>query len=231
MKRKIKKEEFDALPDAIKEHYLEKNGEYVLDIEGDEDTGALKRAKIREQERRKELEKEAQELREKLEKIETDDAYRRGDIEKLQKGWDAERAKIEQQYKADLDAKRQYIQKTLVDNVALKFANEHFLKPNLILPHIKSRLQAVGIDENDPKTVILDSTGKPSDMDLEALRKEFIDNAEFSDIMIGSKATGGGTSRNRTVQKASGSNGGSDKIELSKLSNTELIEYMKNTQQ
>lgn len=229
LKRKIKKEEFEKLSEVLQAEYVEKDGDYVLDVEGIEDTGPLKRAKIREQERRKELEKEADQLREKLEKIESDDAYKRGDIEKLQKGWDSERSKIQEKYESDISAKSLYIETTLVDNVALKFANEHFTKPGLVLPHIKSRLQAVGINENNPKTVILDSAGKPSNLDLEGLKKEFVDNPEFSDIMVGSNATGSGTSKTRTV-KAGGSND-SSKVELSKLSNSELVEYMKNTQQ
>jgi hypothetical protein len=56
LKLKITKEEFEALPDAIKAEYKTSGEGYSLDVTGIEDTGALKRAKDRESELRKEAE-------------------------------------------------------------------------------------------------------------------------------------------------------------------------------
>lgn len=66
LKRKISKEAFDKLSEDIKAEYKEQDGEYVLDIDGDEDTGALKRAKDREAQLRRDAEKRAKEAEEKL---------------------------------------------------------------------------------------------------------------------------------------------------------------------
>ena len=69
MKIKISKAEFEALPDVLKEHYIEKGGEYHLEVEGG-DTEALKRAKDREKERANKAEEDLKEANEKLAELE-----------------------------------------------------------------------------------------------------------------------------------------------------------------
>ena len=55
LKKKITKEAFEKLPDVLKSEYVANGDDYVLDVDGEEDTGALKRAKDREKQRADEL--------------------------------------------------------------------------------------------------------------------------------------------------------------------------------
>ncbi|WEM33660.1 hypothetical protein PSAKC1_00019 [Pseudomonas phage PSA-KC1] len=59
LKKKLTKEEHAKLSDALKAEYIEDGDGFRLDVDGDEDTGALKRAKDREAQLRKDAEKEA----------------------------------------------------------------------------------------------------------------------------------------------------------------------------
>lgn len=65
IKRKVSKSEFETLTEEIKSLYVEKDGEYFLDIEGF-DESAAKRAKDREKELRKEAEENARRYKEEL---------------------------------------------------------------------------------------------------------------------------------------------------------------------
>lgn len=194
LKRKITKEAFDKLSAEIKAEYVEKDGEYVLDIDGDdggEDIGALRRAKDREVQARKEAEKKAREAEAKLAELDDNDARKRGDIETLEKSWKDKHDKTVSEYDTKLKAKDAFISRTLVDNVATQLAAEISTSPKLLLPHIRARLTA-DLDGDEPATKVLDAAGKPSAATLDDLRKEFVDNKEFASIIRASKASGGG---------------------------------------
>ena len=66
LKRKLTAKEFEKLSEALQAEYIEKDGVYVLDVDGDEDTGALKRAKDRETQKRKDAESRLSDLEGKL---------------------------------------------------------------------------------------------------------------------------------------------------------------------
>ena len=203
LKRKIDKKAFDELDEAIKKLYSEKDGSYVLAIEGDDDAGELKRAKDREVQARKDAEKKAKELQEQLDEATGNDARKRGDIETLEKSWKEKFDKREKELLDKLSGKETYIRSTLVDNVATQLAAKISTTPNLMLPHIKARL-AADFDGDTPVTRILDKDGKVSALSLEDLEKEFVANKDFSAIIVGSKASGSGTSK-ETTQKGQGS--------------------------
>lgn len=78
-----------------------------------------------------------------------------------------------------------------VDSIAQSLAAKT-KSPELMLPHIKSRLQAE-IDEASlsVKTVILDKDGKPSALTPDDLYKEFAANPVFAPVMSASQARGG----------------------------------------
>lgn len=194
LKRKIDKAAFDKLSADLKAEYVEKDGAYVLDVDGDsndDEAGALRRAKDREVQARKDAEKRAKEAEDKLAELDTSDARKRGDIETLEKSW---KDKMEAQ-KADYDkkiaGKDGFISKSLVDTVASTLAAKISTSPALILPHIRARLQA-DMEGDEPSTRILDTAGKVSALTIADLEKEFVDNKEFASIIRASKATGGG---------------------------------------
>lgn len=226
LKRKISKEAFEKLPEALQGEYVEKDGEYVLDIDGDEDTGALKRAKDREAQLRRDAEKELKEIRSRLEELEGDDARKRGDIETLEKSWKSKLETREAELTSKLEAKDGFIKNALVDNVAKDIAHKISTSPSLILPHIKARL-AADFEGDSPTTKVLDAKGQPSALTVEELEQEFVANKDFSAIIIGSKASGSGTSQDGKNRSSRVSATGEDSKPLSQLKPAELAAELK----
>lgn len=205
LKRKIDKDAYDKLDDSVKKMYADKDGSYVLQLEGDDDAAELKRAKDREVQARKDAEKKAKELQEQLDEATGNDAKKRGDIETLEKSWREKNEKVTKELTDKLSAKDAFIQKTLVDSVATslaaKLAGD---KSTILLPHIKARLTA-DLAGDAPTTKVLDATGKPSALSIEDLEKEFVANKDFSSIIVGSKASGSSASKDRQQQTGNGS--------------------------
>lgn len=192
LKRNITKAEYEAMSAEIKAEYVADGDSFKLDLAGEtDDTGALKRAKDREAQLRRDAEERAKDAEDRLAELDQNDAKKRGDIETLEKSWQkrmddqaaADKAKIDR-YEANLRA-------TLIDGVANKLASEISTSPSLLLPHIKARLQA-DLDGDAPATKVLDRDGKPSAMTVADLSKEFVDNKDFAAIIRATKASGGG---------------------------------------
>lgn len=199
LKRKIDKAAFDKLSAEIKAEYVEKDGDYVLDVDGgddnNEDVGALRRAKDREVQARKEAEKKAREAEAKLAEIDTETARKGGDIATLEKSWQKKLDDQKAEYESKLEGKDNFISTSLVDNVASKLAAEISTSPALILPHIKARL-AADMTGDAPVTQYMGKDGKPTTID--AFKKEFVDNPDFKAIIRASKASGGGAPNDQT---------------------------------
>lgn len=191
LKKKLTKAEYEKLSDALKSEYISDGDDYKLDLDGDEDTGALKRAKDRETQLRRDAEKKAKELEEQLAAISDTDARKKGDIETLEKSWQKKEGETKAAYDARIAKLEGHIKTSLVDTVASQIAHKISSAPALILPHIKARL-AADLEGDTPSTNVLDKDGKPSAFTVEDLTKEFLANKDFSAIMIGSKASGGG---------------------------------------
>ena len=191
LKKKLTKAEYEKLSDALKSEYISDGDDYKLDLDGDEDTGALKRAKDRETQLRRDAEKKAKELEEQLAAISDTDARKKGDIETLEKSWQKKEGETKAAYDARIAKLEGHIKTSLVDTVASQIAHKISSAPALILPHIKARL-AADLEGDAPSTKVLDKDGKVSAFTVEDLTKEFVANKDFSAIMIGSKASGGG---------------------------------------
>lgn len=225
LKKKLTKEEYSKLSDHIKAEYIEDGDGFRLDIDGDEDTGALKRAKDREAQLRREAEKKAAELQEQIDALGTDDARKKGDIQTLEKSWQKKLDDQKAEYEGKLGKLTSHTKTQLVDNVAQQIASKISNAPALLLPHIKARL-AADFEGDAPVTRILDKDGKPSAMTVEELSAEFVANKDFSAIITASKASGG-------AGKPSNSNGGgapnnSDKpADLASMNPAQLAEYIK----
>lgn len=141
----------------------------------------------------KEAKKAKREADEKA-KAEADEAARKsGDIAALEKSWQDKFAKREKELTDENAALKNNINGMLIDNVAVKMAGEMAVQgsADLLIPHIKSRLAA---EQRDGQfvTVVRDKDGKPSAASLDDLKNEFVGNAAFAPVIVGSKATGGG---------------------------------------
>ena len=225
LKKKLSKAEYDKLSDAIKAEYIEDGDGFRLDIDGDEDTGALKRAKDREAQLRRDAEAKLREAQEELDRINGDDARKKGDIATLEKSWQKKLEDQKAEYEGKVSKLTSHTTKTLVDNVATQIATKISNAPALLLPHIKSRLQA-DFEGDAPVTRVLDKDGKPSAMTVEELAAEFVANKDFSAIITASKASGG-------AGKPSNNSGGgapnnSDKpADLASMNPAQLAEHIK----
>jgi hypothetical protein len=92
-------------------------------------------------------------------------------------------------------------------------ANEISVAPDLLLPHIKSRLTTELVD-GEYVTRVLDREGKPSAHSIEELQKDVMQDKRYSAIIKGSKASGGGASGGTGAKPANGS--GAPAVDLSK---------------
>lgn len=204
LKRKIEKSVWEDLNPEIKALYAEKNGAYVLDVESAEDDAAeLKRAKDREAQGRKDEKKRADDLQAQLDELTGNDAKKRGDIETLEKSWKEKSEKEKAPLLAQIDKLKNVAVKSLADATADTLAKEISTVPSLMRKAIRERL-AVDFDSDEPALRVLDATGKPSALSLDDLKKELVANKDFSSIIIGSKASGSGTSKD-TKQQGQGS--------------------------
>ena len=225
LKKKLTKEEHSKLSDHLKAEYIEDGDGFRLDIDGDEDTGALKRAKDREAQLRRDAEAKLREAQEELDRINGDDARKKGDIATLEKSWQKKLDDTKAEYEGKVSKLTTHTTKTLVDNVATQIATKISNAPALLLPHVKSRLQA-DFEGDSPVTRVLDKDGKPSAMTVEELAAEFVANKDFSAIISASKASGG-------AGKPSNNNGGgapnnSDKpADLASMNPAQLAEHIK----
>lgn len=225
MKYQMNKEEFDQLPEAFQTEYVEKDGEYVLNIEGGEDTGALKRAKDHEKGRRQKAETKATELESKLADLQEqleglDDPGRN-------KGDDKLRIKLEQKVKeletslttreAELFGEiKRLTSEAQADMLAMELSDS----PSLLRPHIKSRLITEFVDGKSVVRV-KDPDGDVGVMTLDDLRKEIMSNKEYSPILKGSGGSGSGA--------PSGNNGGGNRkpLDYSKATPKEIAADIK----
>ena len=219
LKKKITKADYEKLADHFKSEYVEKNGEYHLDLD-DEESGALMRAKDREKEARKEAEAKLAEAQAKLAELQDGDSRKRGDIETLEKSWKSKLEDTTKQLTEKLSKKDSFIKASLVDSVAQQLASKISTSPALIMPHIKARL-AADLEGDSPSTKVLDKDGKLSALSVDDLANEFVTNPDFGAIIIGSKASGSrAPSQNVNQSRAFGS---SDKpIKLADLKPSEL---------
>jgi len=200
LKVKITKAEFDKLSDVLKAEYKENDAKdgYILDAEGVEDTGALKRAKDREAEEAKKEKKRADDLQAEIDRRDAADggtaeekARKAGDIATLEKSWTTKMDNEVNKVKGTLTQREQHLQKLLVHDTAMRLAQKISTKPNVLLPHILARLSA-DLTGDEPTTRVLDRDGKPSALTIAELEKEFVGNDDFAAIITGSKSSGGG---------------------------------------
>lgn len=226
LKLNLTQNEFDALASEFKGHYKLEGDTYVLQLEGAE---ALINAKQREKERADTLQQELNALKDSLRTKEAEEAEARrlAAEEAARKAGDF--AALEQSYKDRLEAAEKnqsgevtrltkMIETILVDKEAEALANAISTAPRLMIPIIKERLRAE-INGDTAITRVLDASGKPSAANIADLKAELIANKEFSAIIRGSNASGGGASEH----KPGGSAGGDKKI--SDMTETERVAF------
>lgn len=194
LKRKITKEEFEALADHFKAEYKEHNGGYILDT--DEAT-ELETALRRQSEENRSIREQLDALKAEKDEAEAariaaeeEAARKKGDTTALEASWQAKLDKEKKDGEARENKLKDKLKDLLVRDVARSIAEEISTVPEVILPHIERRLSAEYADDA-PKTRVLDAAGAPSALTVEELKQEFVANDKFAAIIIGSKANGG----------------------------------------
>ncbi len=198
----------DGLPEALHEHYEEKDGKFHLLAET-EDTSALKSAKDHEKEARQKAEQELRDLRaaeaDKIAKAEEaarakalKEARENSDLDALDKSWKAKFDAMVAEKTAEKATLTEAINGEKIKSVAGELASDISIAPALLQPLIEARL-SVELTEGKFNTRVLDAAGQPSALSMDDLRAEFVGNDAFKGVMKAGNASGGG---------ATNSNGG-----------------------
>jgi DNA repair exonuclease SbcCD ATPase subunit len=208
LKRKISKTEHGKLSAELQSEYVADGDGFKLDIDGDEDNGALVRAKQRETERRTKAETRIAELENELEELKEAGGKSSADVRELTKAHQKEIAELRKQNEAAIkdisDREGSLRSKVLnqhLDSEAMAIAQKISTKPGLILPHIRARIAGEWDEKGENiVTKFRDKDGK--DTDAAKLSAEFVANAEFAPIIVASKASGG--AGNKSLAPSSG---------------------------
>lgn len=220
IKKVLTSAEFDKLSDDMKKEYKKSGDEYHLDLEGDDDLGALKRAKEHEKLARIAAEKEAKETKQKLDDMVATNARSSGDVAALDKSWQQKLDEAKQANELELKKRDDVIAATTVEAEATKLAAKISISPTVMLPHIRSRLRTE-IADGRAIVRVLDINGQPSALSLTDLEEEFKKNSDFKPLLIGSRASGAGGGG------SGGNEGGGAAKDLSKMTEKERIDFFK----
>lgn len=238
LKLKLTKDEFDQLDESKQSLYSQSDDGYALQVDGMEDTGALKRAKDHEKELRKEAEKQAKEfqsqlseLQGKIESIETEKLKGSGDIDAImasaQKAKEDAEARIKQmedEFKQKEQALVEQSRQSFLDGEVKKLSTSLAKDgcADVIVPHLKSKLGVID-DNGNNKLVVMGDDGKPSHLTIDDFKTEFTSNSAFAPVLKGSQASGSG---------ATGANeGGGTAKTFNDYTSAELVELRRDNPQ
>lgn len=197
---KFQLDTLEGVDEAVRALYTEKDGKFVLGIEGlpqQEDVTGLK-AKVDELLGEKKLaEKKAREAEE-LARTEREEAARKsGNVEELERSWSEKYTRREAELNGMLEQERgtlsTQIRDLTVGRTATDIASALAIpgSAKALLPHIERRL-SVEQRDGKPVVVVLDQQGKLSAATLDELKAEFANDTAFAPLIAGSKASGGG---------------------------------------
>jgi hypothetical protein len=177
LKFKLTKAEFDALADALKEHYKAIGEDYILQGEGIEDVTGLKSAFEKEKKERKRLAGEAEKYKDldpekaraallKLQELDDKELVDKGEYDRVlakkEKEWKDERVTLEQQITERNARLDRFELINPVRDAALK-AGVLADDIDIVLSHTSPRFKL-----NDKrKVVVLDKDGDPTELTLD----------------------------------------------------------------
>ncbi len=190
----------DGLDDSVKSLYTEKEGKFVLGIEGlpqPEDVSGLK-SKVQELLDEKKAADKARKDAEDQARLEREENARKsGNVEELEKSWSEKFNRREAELNGLLEQERgtlsTQIRDLTVGRTATDIASALAIpgSAKALLPHIERRL-SVEQRDGKPVVVVLDQQGKLSAATLDELKAEFANDTAFAPLIAGSKASGGG---------------------------------------
>lgn len=197
---KFQLDSLDGVDEAVRALYTEKDGKFVLGIEGlpqPEDVSGLK-SKVQELLDEKKAADKARKDAEEQARLDREEAARKsGNVEELERSWTEKYNRREAELNGMLDQERGtlggQIRDLTVGRTATDIASALAVQGSAkaLLPHIERRL---GVEQRDgkPVVVVLDAQGKLSAATLDELKAEIANDAAFAPLIAGSKASGGG---------------------------------------
>lgn len=202
MTLKFQLDTLEGVDDSVKALYVEKDGKFVLGIEGlpqPEDVSGLK-SKVEELLSEKKAAEKARREAEDAARTEREEAARKsGNVEELEKSWSEKYNRREAELNGMLEQERGslsgQIRDLTVGRTATDIASALAIpgSAKALLPHIERRL-SVEQRDGKPVVVVLDQQGKLSAATLDELKAEFANDTAFAPLIAGSKASGGGAS-------------------------------------
>lgn len=227
LKHKLTKVEYDALTDAMKALYKADGDSFLLDTEGVDDVGELRRAKEREtaeakkqRERADKAEKEAQDARDAI-------SREKGDVSALDKSW---QKKFDEGIAAEKEKSKllgKQLNNALIDTRATAIAAELAGDAaELLLPTLKQRMQ-LEIDGENVIVRVLDKDGRKSALTVDELKKEVAEDKRFAKIVIASKASGSGAAGGNRQPNGGAGSGGQGGKKFHELNSQERTEWYK----
>ena len=216
LKRKLSKEEFDILDETTKALYKEKGSDYVVDLEGDDDNGELKRALDRVREENKGNKELVAKLTKQIEELDQNDARKRGDIQTLEKAWNDKFVARETELTQKIEQMNSLAKSKIVDSIISPIAAK-FTTPSLVSKAIHDRVDD-DFSGEEPVVRFLDGSGKPTAKNAKEFEKEILENPEYKSILIGSRASGSTRSSGKPFGSAA-----DDNVKLAGLKTTDLL--------
>lgn len=200
MTLKFQLDSLEGVDESIQALYVEKDGKFVLGIEGlpqAEDVSGLK-SKVQELLDEKKAEAEKRKAAEDQARLDREEALRKsGNVEELEKSWSEKYARREAELTGQLESTNSTLQGQIRDLTVGRTATEIATtlaipgSAKALLPHIERRL-SVEQRDGKPTVVVLDAAGKLSAATLDELKAEFTNDPAFGPLIAGSKASGGG---------------------------------------
>lgn len=219
MTLKYQLDSLEGLEPAVAAMYEEKDGKFVLKVEGipqPEDTTGL-RNKVEELLREKKDEKARREQAEEAARIAAEEAARKnGDTEALDRSWNEKYSKALGEKDQTLTALQAQVHALTVGATAARLAGELAVQgSSAVLQRLIEPRLSMDMRDGKPVVVVLDNEGRPTALTPDELKNEIISDAALAPLVAGSKATGGG---------AVGSKGGGAAKTWDQLSGMERVE-------
>lgn len=226
MKYKITKIEFDALDETAKKEYTLDGETAVLKIEGEgaptheATTRAEDKLRI-EKEHRKNAETARDTAETRAEKLKKDleGASGKDEIARIKAEHQTELDKIRDDRATEQAAAKDVRNAGLKKETSEAFANDHFTIPSLMVDQFAKRLSVEEVDGN-PVVRVLDAEGKASALSVAELKKEFLDNKDYSTIIKANPGRGGGAT-------PGGGGGGAPDKKIAEMTATEEAAFEK----
>lgn len=230
LKYKLTKAQHGKLSEDLQGEYVEKDGSFVLDIDGlPEPEGApeLKRAKDREKQRADDAEAEVAELTTKLEDVSKNQGKGEKDVARLTKAHTKEIADLTAEHDAKVTKLTKFIDTQVVGKNAEAIATKISTVPKLMAPELAKRMR-VNYDGDEPALEYLGADGKPdAKLTTDTLAQEFVANKEFSAIIVGSKARGSGGSPDTIPGSRNSVTSGDKPLDLATAPNPDLLAHVR----